>query len=331
MEGIEYNTHEESSGENNDETCIIADNIETEIDMSNISFNPPRITLESMRIKKPESNYIEEDVIIGKPKKKRKTHINKKSYRIYRSIPIIIDSNETEPGFEEVVTDYGTYTIPIYANMSPEKLLECRNTYILKFDALNDTWKTSIGKTFAVPTNEETMKIIHIRFEQSISYIKAKNGVSMYLMILYLSSLAAEMCIGYAGIDADGFTLCQWRIMDVYESQFIKMGEQRGFGNTWSPLTTVLMISAINITVFILINMITGGDKEKASNLAHTAISVFTGGIKTNKVNELGIPIPNDDIVSTIVSNVGIGDLANGLLGTFASSDVSNLNPVFRG
>lgn len=305
----------------NEEDIISPTNVNIKFGENNPKdYNPPRLSIESLIMdEKPESNTEIIEEILPEP--------NIPKIRTSRITPIIRKVEKSEPGFEIVYTDYGNYEIPIYANMTPEELLIHRNTFILKFEVLNNTWSSTIGRKFAMPSPDEPMRNIHVRFKQSIEFIKAKNGTTMYMMIHFLASLVVEASLGYFGIDAEGFTLAQWRIKDMYESFFIELGESKGFGVKWDPLTTICVISVVNLAVFILIGFITNGDKEKAMQLSNTAVSLFVGNMNNQEYDEHGIPIPRDDLVGTVIGNLGVNSIASNLMNGLSGF---NMNPTFN-
>ena len=214
-----------------------------------------------------------------------------------------------------IETTYGSYIVPKYDEMNEADQAMHRGTFALRLQLLNSAW-SKYGLKFDDVGPDETLTNIHIRYKQSVRYINARSGADFYKLFLVLGWLAVELLCVKIGLKASGYTKSQLRLYDLYHNYMIEMGETGGFGEGWAPWVKILVISMINIAVFVLLNTILGENNDKSDQIMILMSKFITGESSptTTDGNDLGVPEP-----------------AGGLGGMDLGSIIGNLGGMFTG
>ncbi len=228
-----------------------------------------------------------------------------------------------------VETDYGSYIIPRYDDMTPEEQIKRRSTLNLQFEILRDSWK-HYGIKFDMPGPDETLPNMAIRYKQYVRYIMAKSGADLYKLLLVLFWLAIEFVCVKIGLKASGYTMMQLELYDLYHTMLIEMGEAQGFGEGWAPWIRILVISVVTAVAFILLNVLIGNGSNQSGAFTRLLAQFVTGNISnvTTANNDLEVPQPDP--------TGGLGSLgsalgAGGLGGIDISTVLAKLGTMMSG
>ena len=187
-----------------------------------------------------------------------------------------------------------------------------------------------------MPTTEETLPNISIRYKQSIRYIMARSGADLYKLLLVIAWLTVEIVCVRFGFKASGYTLMQLQLYDIYHTMLIEMGESQGFGEGWAPWIRILIISSVSAVAFILLSTVIGNGGGQSQMITRLIAQFITGNISnvTTDNNEHGVPQPSDGLNSlagalgginlSSLGNLGNLDLSS-LLATLGTAVTSNM------
>lgn len=207
-----------------------------------------------------------------------------------------------------VSTEYGEFIVRRYDDLPPEEQVKHWNTYEILFDKLNNDWN-KYKLYFRPPTEGESLTNVAIRYRQASMYVSARSGAVFYKIILYFCWLAVEGALCKFGFKASGYSDSQLELYELYEDSLVKMGEISGFGEGWSPVTKILVISVINIVIFVISAYMTGSG-QKARSMMKMVGKFLVGGENpmVNTDNEYGAPEPVDP--SSVMGDTfgGIGE-----------------------
>lgn len=233
-----------------------------------------------------------------------------------------------------IETQYGSFIVPIYEEMPAEDQRRHRDTFKLRFQLLNETWRR-YKITFDLPREDETLVNIHVRFKQAVRYISARSGADMYKVLLVLGWFTLEVAAIKIGLKAAGFTASQLRLYDIYHTSLIEMGELSGFGEGWSPWIKILVVSAVNACFFVFLSTFLGGNSE-AIDPVMKLFGQFIVGQNTNITtdnNDLGVPEPSaggisgmgglEGMLGGLGGNLDMSSILSGL-GTFVTRNMQN-------
>jgi hypothetical protein len=217
------------------------------------------------------------------------------------------------PAYRWVETDYGSYPVPKYDEMSQFDQDQHRNTFSLRVQLMNSTWRR-YNVNLAPVTAEEELSLIHIRYHQACRYVAARSGANYYKIMLILAWAATEVLGWKMGLKTLGYTTCQLAMYDIYEVHLIEMGEVSGFGQDWPPWLKLIIISVVHLVVFVALAFMLGDSAGLVGTPLMKLLSGFIVGnvapVDTN--NDLGVPMPNDPNL-----NIGGFNLANMNPGNF--------------
>jgi hypothetical protein len=246
------------------------------------------------------------------------------------------DVQEVPEGHILIKTSLGHYIIPDYDKMTPDEQLIQRNTFVTRFQILNDAWNKHDIR-FDPPREGEPLSAIHIRYKQSVRYVMARSGATIWKLILLVGWFSFEFIACKFGYKASGYTESQVAIYDIYQTQMVELGEIGGFGQDWPAWAKVLVISCVNAAIFVLINTLinNGGG---ASTPLMKMISNFILGHNTavdTKSNEHGVPTPVEANEMPSIGGINLGSVLGGgggggfnlssILGSFGSAFTSNI------
>lgn len=198
-------------------------------------------------------------------------------------------------GHRLIDTEYGSYVVPKYEEWDAEAQQRCRATFELRFDILNQTWNGH-GIRFVAPKPEETLTNIHVRYKQSVRYVMARSGVTMWKLILVGCWAAFEAVCCRMGLKASGYTESQLRVYEIYNSQLVELGEISGFGEDWPAWLKLLVISVVNAVIFIAANSLINGAGGASTSLMKLVSQFIMGSNPMVNVSEEdGVPRPADN------------------------------------
>lgn len=177
-----------------------------------------------------------------------------------------------------------------------------------------------------MPTADETITNIHVRYKESIKYLMIRSGATFWKYILMAGWFAFELVCCKIGLKASGYLESQLKIYDIYHSQLIEMGELSGFGEGWPAWLKILVISMLNGVVFISINTFVNGAGGAGTPLMKLVSQFILGNnpmISTD--NEHGIPAPSDvnPLAGMNLGGLDLSKLGNLNLGSIFSSMAS--------
>lgn len=212
---------------------------------------------------------------------------------------------------EFVETEYGSYIIPRYDLMTPEELQMRRQTLTLQFQMLNDNWR-HYGLAFAMPTEDETVRNIALRYKMSVRYIMARSGAEIYKLLLVFAWITIEIICVKIGLKASGYTAMQLRMYDTYQTILVEMGEAQGFGEGWSPWVRIMIISGVTAVIFVLMNALIGngaGQSEILARLLAQFISGNVSNVTTDNEHEVPQPDPTMGGLGNALGGINLGNI----------------------
>ena len=189
-------------------------------------------------------------------------------------------------------TDYGSFNIKKYYEMSEEEQVEERNTFRAKFRILNEKWEPKYS--FELPREDESLRNMAIRHSQSIKFLSMRSGLFIKKLILVAGWSFIEIVLTVVGIPCKGYTQCQLEMYETYEVYLIEMGENSGFGENLSPFTKILITSFGSMVLLVLLNFALG-DPTQSEVGTRTAVSLIAKMLNGSSIDEDGNPIDKKD------------------------------------
>lgn len=216
-------------------------------------------------------------------------------------------------GHMRIDTDYGSFIVPKYDDMSDDEKQRHYNTFDIRIKILNETWAKQ-GISVEPPRPGESLTNLHVRYKQAVKYIMIRSGVTMWKYILIACWGGFEYLACKAGLKASGYLKSQMKIYDIYHSQLIEMGEMTGFSEGWPAWIKILVLSCVNAVIFIAVNSLINDAKGADTEVMKLMSSFILGNTPTVSTdNEHGVPQPND--VSSAFKGVEVGGFDLGSLG----------------
>jgi hypothetical protein len=209
------------------------------------------------------------------------------------------------------------YVVKKYHKMSLEDQKLEYTDMELSFRNLNRSWNRQ-GIHFPLPDPKENLVNIQIRLQQYRRFAISRMGSDSYKLMLIFGWVITETVLCYLGIPAQHYTETQIELFDLYQNRLIEMGElQGGFGQDWSPMTWILVMSAVNAAVLIGLNKMCEG---KGAQIAMRSVTSLITGNKV-AVDGSGVPLPPEQ--QPAAPNP-IGEALN----SFTGGDPTAENPV---
>jgi len=274
---------------------------------------------------------------------KIKQKVRKNRLRQVR-IPTTTDTAELKgsipEGHEFISTALGDFIIRDYSNLSEEDLSISRRLWKEKYKFLNEAWKDK-GYQFDMPGETEPLKSIEIRYQQTVKYLGAQRGGTIYKYILIACWVGTELLCKKLGLEAEGYTVSQCKLYDIYHNYTIELGQISPFGEGWPPWVMIVILSLVNLIITIILKKFFGG--LDGTSIMQTISPFITGKSLTPGINgvipgdsQQSVPSPPQNPLSTITSLFGGGnemDMISGImgaLGNFMGGDEDEETPVER-
>ena len=271
---------------------------------------------------------------LGKRKKRKTKNVSEDMRMDYK----VVDSqnigdrirNLIPKGHTLIETACGSFVVPLYDDMTQEEQQRHRSTFKTRFKSLNVEWGGKHGlDEIEIPTADETLTNIHVRYEQTIRYIKQKNGCNFPKLFMMFCWGAVEVLAGKMGIDAKDYFESQLQMSDIYESKMIQMGQMGGFGEDWPAWIQLVVLSGVNLIMLCLFNKFlkSKGDIIDRDTVLRGVSNFISGKNSTLKEGADGIPRASSDPISNALGmNLGGMNVTN-----IATAAISGFSSMFGG
>lgn len=199
-------------------------------------------------------------------RKESRRHKKKKTYDVVDNMSDSMKAAVPD-GHKLISTAYGMYTIPDYSRMTEDELQRRRASFEFLFKDLNEKWMgVDKNNNIKMPTPDETVENIDIRYQQTVRYIKQKKGFSLPRLMMLVSWIGIEIIGKKMGLPTDGYFASQIELYDIYESKFIHMGQISVIGEDWPAWLQLVFTSVMHLVILVLFNKYMTGKRAKIIN-----------------------------------------------------------------
>ena len=216
--------------------------------------------------------------------------------------------------------------IPDFDKLSPEDQLRTRIEYEFKFGSI---MKRYPHFNIKIPSPEESLKSIHIRYMECLKKVTIDHGVFEYRQILVVIWAVLELFyVKVLGINASGFCMHQVMRMEKYDDMLRELGEKHNFeiGSGWSVEARLTFWTLVHSVIFIGMNYVAQWLGPEIAKQFRTLIDNFAAGrVEVPTIDEdgkvnipaapppvpdagniMGIPIPQ---AAQFVGNIPLGNM----------------------
>jgi hypothetical protein len=199
------------------------------------------------------------------------------------------------------------YVVKKYHKMTIEEQELERTEMEMDYRNLNRCWNRQ-GMHFKLPEEGESLAHISVRLQQYRRFVKSRMGSDSHKIMLIFGWVLTEGLLSSLSIPANGYVEGQIAMFDLYQNRLIEMGEMGGgFGQDWSPMTWILVMSVVNAAVVVGMNKFYGGEGAQqamrgiTSLIAGNNIAVGTNGTPLPPEQQPAAPNPVGDIMNSFM------------------------------
>jgi hypothetical protein len=226
-------------------------------------------------------------------------------------------------------TEYYMNGIPNYGLLTREQQLYIRTRFNIKFDMLRETWPQ-----YMIPSPPMDMPLAHVHliYNHYVKHIYSRESAQTYTLYIIVAWLIMEIiCVKLLKLPAGGFTKFRMNRMGKYKMLLIQLGEKYnqgdGYGSGWPVEVKILVISIIEMLVFIAVRWLLGfldeNATESTTNFITDLIDKQFGitGVRSN----MNANIPEPSIPSATVVKDTRGDVINIPVAPDGMNDISEV------
>ena len=207
-----------------------------------------------------------------------------------------IPRNRMRPAETIIVeTAFAVHSIPNYEAWDDDQVSREYGSLHLKLAQLRRDWSHIPGLVIDGPRDNETIVNLAVRYREYEQFVLSHNGSDFWFIALVAAWTFAEWAIAELGFPADGFVLSQIKMSPMYQACTKKMGKGGAFGEGWSPMTQICVISGINITMLAVVSRLFPAMKEYAPMVMGELAKSICGNESTVKYSEAGTPLPSQE------------------------------------
>nr|QBK93565.1 MAG: uncharacterized protein LCPAC404_02690 [Pithovirus LCPAC404] len=217
--------------------------------------------------------------------------------------------------------------IPDYSLVTDDESEQIRDKFRSYFSTLRENYSE-----LDVPaiTADESLKKIHIRYNDYLKQIHVASSSSDYFLGLIVAFLFVEYCGSQLlGLNFTNFTKHHLSRIGKYKRVLIKLGEDNydSEDTDASPLVQLLFFLILDAIVFLVLGLFADRIDDDLRNTIEKAVGWFVSGNKdkTKPIDGNGVELPPS---SNGGSGDGIGGMIQGLLSSFlgGGTTASNVN-----
>lgn len=177
-----------------------------------------------------------------------------------------IDEDEPEKEVIPEPVEYFMKDIPNYNLLTQDQQVYIRTRFNIKFDMLRETWPQ-----YMIPHPPMNMSLsqVHIIYNHYVKHIYSRENAQTYTLYIIIAWLIMEIiCVKLLKLPAGGFTKFRMNRMGKYRMLLIQLGEkynQGGSGSGWPVEVKILVISLVEMVVFIAVRWLLGFLDENAT------------------------------------------------------------------
>lgn len=194
-----------------------------------------------------------------------------------------------------VETAYGVHSLPNYDNWPEDRINIEYNSVALKLAQLRKDWSHIPGLNIEGPREGENIVNLVVRYREYEQFVLSHNGSDFWFMALVAGWSFIEWAASEFGFPVDGFVLSQIKMYPVYQASTKKMGKGGAFGEGWSPLMQVGVISMLNAALLAVVSKLCPQAKDYAPMVMNELAKSICGGETNVKYSELGTPQPSKE------------------------------------
>lgn len=191
-----------------------------------------------------------------------------------------------------VETAYSVHSLPNYNNWEDDRIDIEYNSIALKLTQLRKDWSHIPGLNIEGPREGENIVNLAVRYREYEQFVMSHNGSDFWFIALVAAWSFVEWAVAEMGFPADGYVLSQIKMYPVYQASTKKMGKGGAFGEGWSPLTQVAVISMLNVALLVVVSKLCPQAKDYAPLVMSELAKSICGNEANVKYSELGTPMP---------------------------------------
>lgn len=163
--------------------------------------------------------------------------------------PLPVEVRRTE-GFMKDIPDYDLLTA--------DQQVYIRAKFVVKFGMIRETWPQY---EIPIPSGTMSLKHMHIMYNHYVKHIYARENAQTYMLYVVAGWLVMEIvAVKLLNLPAGKFTEFRMNRMGKYKILLIQLGEKYHgeFGEGWPVEVKILMMSLIEMIVFIAVRWFLG-------------------------------------------------------------------------